>query len=431
MKINFDFLLFGATGDLALRKIFPSLYDAFLNDLLHEDFKIIATGRSKLSLDEFKQKLNDKSKIHLKDLTKWENFLEKITYESVDINSIDDFKKLKMCLRNGVDNVIYFSISPEFFITCCKNLSELNMNEANVRIVLEKPLGMSLDECRAINESVAKYYKEEQIYRIDHYLGKNMVKELLEFRKNNPHINAFLNKDYVKSIELSVLERLGVESRGEFYDSCGALRDMLQNHMLQMLALFMIDVNSTNIRRAKLDFFNSLEKINKSDVIKAQYIKNEDSLSYKDELNVAKDSLTETFVAIKTSSNQENYKGVPIYLRTGKRMAENRVYFTINFKNNGYLYIEIQPNPKMKLLLNINDNYKEFEIGFSDIEKMPPYERLILNVINKDLSSFNEKEELESAWKWVQSVIDDKDFNMQEYPAYTNGINFKDCEFKL
>ncbi|MBT0878872.1 glucose-6-phosphate dehydrogenase [Campylobacter sp. RM12640] len=426
MKTNFDFLLFGATGDLALRKLFPSLYEAFLNDLLHEDFKILATGRSKLSLEEFKQKLNDKSKIHLKDTTKWNDFLEKISYESVDINNLEDFKKLKNNLRDGKDTIIYFSISPEFFITCCKNLSELNMNKDNVRIVLEKPLGMSLNECRAINESVAKYYKEEQIYRIDHYLGKSMVKELFEFRKQNPHFNALLNKDYVKSINLYVLERLGVESRGEFYDSCGALRDMLQNHMLQMLALFMIDINSTNIRKAKLEFFNSLEKIDFKNVIKAQYEANEDSLSYLDELNVAKDSRTETFVSIKTSSNQENYKGVLIKLATGKRMAENKVYFDIDFKNGGKMYIEIQPKPKIKFLLKIAEEFKEFEIGICDIEKMPPYERLLLNVINKDLSSFNEKDELESAWKWVQDVIDNDDFTMHKYKAYTNEIIFKD-----
>ncbi|MBZ7978481.1 glucose-6-phosphate dehydrogenase [Campylobacter sp. RM12654] len=426
MKTNFDFLLFGATGDLALRKLFPSLYEAFLNDLLHEDFKILATGRSKLSLEEFKQKLNDKSKIHLKDTTKWNDFLEKISYESVDINNLEDFKKLKNNLRDGKDTIIYFSISPEFFITCCKNLSELNMNKDNVRIVLEKPLGMSLNECRAINESVAKYYKEEQIYRIDHYLGKSMVKELFEFRKQNPHFNALLNKDYVKSINLYVLERLGVESRGEFYDSCGALRDMLQNHMLQMLALFMIDINSTNIRKAKLEFFNSLEKIDFKNVIKAQYEANEDSLSYLDELNVAKDSRTETFVSIKTSSNQENYKGVLIKLVTGKRMAENKVYFDIGFKNGGKMYIEIQPKPKIKFLLKIAEEFKEFEIGICDIEKMPPYERLLLNVINKDLSSFNEKDELESAWKWVQDVIDNDDFTMHKYKAYTNEIIFKD-----
>ncbi|MBT0882563.1 glucose-6-phosphate dehydrogenase [Campylobacter sp. 2018MI13] len=426
MKTNFDFLLFGATGDLALRKLFPSLYEAFLNDLLHEDFKILATGRSKLSLEEFKQKLNDKSKIHLKDTTKWNDFLEKISYESVDINNLEDFKKLKNNLRDGKDTIIYFSISPEFFITCCKNLSELNMNKDNVRIVLEKPLGMSLNECRAINESVAKYYKEEQIYRIDHYLGKSMVKELFEFRKQNPHFNALLNKDYVKSINLYVLERLGVESRGEFYDSCGALRDMLQNHMLQMLALFMIDINSTNIRKAKLEFFNSLEKIDFKNVIKAQYEANEDSSSYLDELNVAKDSRTETFVSIKTSSNQENYKGVLIKLATGKRMAENKVYFDIGFKNGGKMYIEIQPKPKIKFLLKIAEEFKEFEIGICDIEKMPPYERLLLNVINKDLSSFNEKDELESAWKWVQDVIDNDDFTMHKYKAYTNEIIFKD-----
>lgn len=428
MKNNFDFILFGATGDLASRMILPALYDAQSDDLLHKDFRIIATGRSKLSNAEFIEKLREK--INIDDFSKWDEFVKRIIYVDIDINSLDDFLKLKNILRNDILSIIYFSVSPSFFIKCCENLSKLNMNDDNKIIVLEKPLGMSLNECKSINTEIAKHYKEEQIYRIDHYLGKRMVKELFDMRKTNKELDELINQ--ATRIELSAKECLGVLNRGEFYDTCGALRDMLQNHLLQMLSLLLIDTSASDLRKAKSEFFKSLARFSKEDlknnVIKAQYTQNLDSKSYKDELNVSPNSRTETFVCVKTTLDKGRFKGVPIYLRTGKRMSEKITYFTIFLKNSNYLKIVISPTEEIKLYSSNDELIKSYEPSFKEDKKLKAYARIILRLISKDLNFFNEKEELESAWEWVQPIIDFDDFAMYEYKAYTDGIN--NSEFK-
>lgn len=423
MNKNFDFILFGATGDLALRKIFPALYLAYLKNEICE-FNIFAIARSKFSTEEFLAKLDEKSKIHIKDLSKWDEFIKNISYTSVNINLLDDF--LKLSFKNK-QKIIYFSISPDFFIQCCENLSKAKLIDNDTQVILEKPLGMNKKECDEINNQVAKYFKEEQIYRIDHYLGKLMVQELFNLRKNNIFFNSFLNKKYVKSIELSVLETLGVLNRGEFYDSCGCLKDMLQNHMLQMLSLFMIDINCKDIRAAKSNFFKNLKC---DEFIKAQYLANKDALNYTDELNVKKDSKTDTFIAIKMHSLLEEYEGINIYLRSGKKMHKNCVYFIVNFKDDSYLRIQIQPNPKIEFFIKCNEKLQIMNLNLENLDDKEPYERLILSALKKDLRLFNEKEELSNAWLSIMDIVDNNNFIMQYYKAYENTIHFKDCEFK-
>ncbi len=429
MKNDFDLILFGATGDLAMRKLFVSLFDAFCSDLLHEQSRIIATGRSKFDLNEFLIKLDEKSKIHIKDCDelKWSKFKEKISYLSIDINNINSFKELKNRLREGVDSIIYFSISPEFFAKNCENLAKIGLNHKGVRIVLEKPLGQDLSSFKQINESVAEHFSEEQIYRIDHYLGKQSVQNIINLRFANPLFEKIWNKDFIKNIQITVFEDIGVEMRGEFYDAVGALRDILQNHMLQMLSLVLMkrpqNLSADAIRAEKIKVLKNLKPFDehslKTDVIRAQYSANGDLKGYLDEYKIPKDSLTETYVAIKTELLNTEFSGVPIYLRTGKNMADNIVEIVVVFSGKSPLFdggadnklvIEIQPQNQISL----NINAKKINLGFEnktqilsakDSQGMLAYERLLLDVIDKNPTSFNHKDELEAAWAWLDPLL--------------------------
>ncbi|ECL3020157.1 MULTISPECIES: glucose-6-phosphate dehydrogenase [Campylobacter] len=443
---SFDFILFGATGDLAMRKIFPSLYQAYVDGFLSHIGKMIATGRSMLNVDEFKDKMNHKSKIHIKncDNKKWEEFAHNIDYLSINLNETKDFELLKEKISNKSKNiVIYFSISPEFFIKACKNLASVDLNDDRVKIILEKPLGMDLKSCQAINNEIAQYYNEKQIYRIDHYLGKESIQNLLILRRFNPIFTSLWKKDYIDYVEVSVFETLGVESRGEFYDSTGALRDMIQNHILQILSLVAMKIpntlNAESIRSSKLQLLKSLKPLSdediKSNVIRAQYSQSGEFKGYLDEDHVKENSQTETFVAIKAELLDENWKNVPFYIRTGKRMANSFAQIIICFKDQqdqsthpNKLIIRLQPENQISLNLKVKKIGKTMDceennliLNLNSTSVMQPYERLILDVIEGNQASFNHKEELEAAWTWVDPILENWKNNKTPLYSYFAG----------
>ncbi|TKX28463.1 glucose-6-phosphate dehydrogenase [Campylobacter estrildidarum] len=438
---SFDFILFGATGDLAMRKIFPSLYQAYIDGFLPPIGKMIATGRSSLSTEQFIEKLNNNSKIHIKncDDKKWEEFIHNINYLSINLNETKDFDLLKGKIDNKSQNiVIYFSISPEFFIKACENLTLVGLNDDRVKIILEKPLGMDLKSCQAINNEIAKYYKEKQIYRIDHYLGKESIQNLLILRAFNPIFTSLWEKEHVDYVEISVFETLGVEGRGEFYDNTGALRDMIQNHILQILSLVAMKIpkklDAESIRSAKLSLLKSLKPLSdediKNNVIRAQYDKSGEFKSYLAEDNIKENSQTETFVAIKAELLDDNWKGVPFYIRTGKRMADSFAQIIVYFKNKedlnsspNKLIIRLQPENQISLNLKVKKigktmDYEENNLilNLNSTLAMQPYERLILDVIEGNQASFNHKEELETAWAWVDPIL--KNWQENKTPLY-------------
>lgn len=438
---NFNFVLFGATGDLAMRKIFPSLYQAFIDGLIPSLDKIIATSRSTLSTEQFIEELNNRSKIHIKnyDDNKWEEFTQFITYLSINLNEAKDFEFLREKINKKSQNiVIYFSISPEFFIKACKNLAQVHLNQSHIKIILEKPLGMDLQSCRAINNEIAKYYSENQIYRIDHYLGKESIQNLLILRSYNPIFTSLWSKEHIDYVEISIFETLGVESRGEFYDDTGALRDMVQNHILQVLSLVAMKIpenfDAESIRQAKLELLKNLKPLSdndiKNNVIRAQYIKSEEFKSYLSEDNVKNDSQTETFVAIKIELLDENWKSVPFYIRTGKRMADSFAQIIVHFKNKNHLnlnsnklIIRLQPDNQISLNLRVKKigktiDYEEKNLilNLNNSSIMQPYERLILDAIQGNQTLFNHKEELEAAWTWIDPIL--KNWRANKTPLY-------------
>ncbi len=443
---DFDFILFGATGDLAVRKIFPALYEAFKDGLISLKANIIATGRTSFSREEFLTHLENKAKIHIKncDEKKWEEFTRNISYLSINIAKKEEFYSLKEQISKKSNNVIiYFSISPEFFIQACSNLALVGLNDKKVKIVLEKPLGMDLKSCCEINKNIAKYYKEEQIYRIDHYLGKQSVRNLLNLRVFNPIFQSFWSKKYISCVQISVFETLGVENRGEFYDNTGALRDMLQNHILQILCLITMKIpknlNPNSIRKEKLKILKSLKPLNENtlnkQVIRAQYIKNKDIKGYLEENNIKENSKTESFVALKAELLTKAWEGVSFYLRTGKRMAKSFASIVIYFKDTNKvamnkLIINLQPDNELLVEINIKKEAEQkmqtelMKLNFNTLSQMQAYERLILDIIESNPSSFNHKEELEAAWKWVDPILKNWKNDKSElffYPAKSWG----------
>ncbi|TLE13562.1 glucose-6-phosphate dehydrogenase [Helicobacter apodemus] len=428
---GFDFILFGATGDLAMRKIFPSLYQAHIDGFLPSIGRILATSRSAFNTEQFIEELSSKSKIHIKNCVdkKWEEFTHGICYLSINLNDEKDFIALKERIGDKSQNiVIYFSISPEFFMQACKNLALVGLNRDNVKIILEKPLGMDLHSCQVINNEIAKYYDEKQIYRIDHYLGKESIQNLLILRAFNPIFASLWNRKHIDYVEISVFETLGVESRGEFYDNTGALRDMVQNHILQILSLVAMKIppnlDAESIRKAKLELLKALKPLGDEniakDVIRAQYIKSGNFKAYLAEDNIKENSQTETFVAIKAEILDDNWRGVPFYIRTGKRMADSFAQIVIQFKNkeslkphSNKLIIHLQPDNQISLNLSVKKNGKTMKCEEKDLILnlnntfiMQPYERLILDAIEGNQASFNHKEELEVAWAWVDPILE-------------------------
>nr|WP_291030254.1 glucose-6-phosphate dehydrogenase [Helicobacter sp.] len=435
---GFTFILFGATGDLAMRKIFPALYQAYVDGYFNALKGIIATSRTALSTQEFLEKLNANSKFHIKHLDeeKWQSFVQHISYLSINLNKADDFSMLRQNIALNAQNiVIYFSISPEFFITACKNLALVGLNKEAVKIILEKPLGVDLQSCKDINTSLMDFYNENQIYRIDHYLGKESVQNLLTLRTSNPLLAGLWSKEHIACVELSVFETLGVEGRGEFYDNAGALRDMLQNHMLQIFSLITMQLppilNAEQLRKAKLELFKKLKPLNDEDiatqVVRAQYSANAGLKGYLEEEKVRKNSTTESFVALRAELLDKNWLGVPFYLRTGKRMAHSFVQLVFHFKNKkdnyaNRLIIHLQPEHKLNLSLNIKKSgnttqseEKTLHLKLNE-ESMQPYEKLILDVIEGNQASFNHKEELEAAWAWVEPIL--QNWNTDKTPLY-------------
>ncbi|MCP1660158.1 glucose-6-phosphate dehydrogenase [Neisseria perflava] len=459
-QTNFDLVLFGATGDLAMRKLLPCLYQAHVAGLLHPDGRILGVSRSNMDTAAFLAKVGTNSKIHVKQNfsdEQWASFIKRIEYLTVDVTHPEHFNALgdMVKARTQTENVvIYLSTAPKFFAQACENLAKVGLNADNVRVVLEKPLGTDLASSQQINHDVAQYFKEEQIYRIDHYLGKESLQNILELRFANVMFEPLWNNKYIKSVQLTIAEQLGVEERGEFYDITGALRDMIQNHLMQMLCITAMEAPSSldadALRDEKVKVIHSLkpltvESVNEN-VVRGQYTAADGMNGYLQELNVPADSFTETYVAIKAEIENERWKGVPFYLRTGKRMAGKVAEIVLNFKeldNIGFenslpapnrLVIELQPNESIRLYTQVKQPGAGHKVELAALKldmgkeiagrRQEAYERLLLEVINGKLGLFNRRDELEAAWEYVMPILDNWANNTTPphgYPALSWG----------
>ena len=439
---NFELVLFGATGDLVLRKLLPAMYTAFKYKTIHPYGRIIALGRRNFSKSDYMAFVyeNFAANKFIVEPELWERFTHCNEYIQIEASNEQDFKKLTKLLNHTLINIYYLSTSPNLFSIICTNLALNNLNHINSRIVLEKPIGNNYNTSHMINEHVRKFFLDKQIFRIDHYLGKESVQNIIAIRFANPIFEAFWNRQWISSIQISITEKIGVAKRGEFYNQVGALRDMLQNHLIQLLCIVAmeppISTDSDIIRQEKLKVIQSLKSfdINNLDksVVMGQYTEGTVDYNkvcgYLSEEHIPSNSITETFVAIKTEIENWRWAGVPFYLRTGKRLEKNTAEIVIFFKE---LPLSIFPNQKSKfsnrLIIKLQPEYEikiynlskepvdqnNLKSVFLDLDfatkynkrRMDGYERLLIEIIKGKLELFVSHEEQSAAWKWVEPII--------------------------
>ncbi|MGN8363335.1 glucose-6-phosphate dehydrogenase [Helicobacter pylori] len=418
--LDFDLVLFGATGDLAMRKLFVSLYEIYTHYGFKKDSRIIASGRKELSNEEFLALLCEKTQLHSRE--KGEEFLAHISYLRVRLDNPKDFEELSKIATKNKPLIFYFSISPGFFATTAQNLAQNALNHANTRLILEKPLGHDLKTCKEIFKSISAFFKEEQIFRIDHYLGKKGVQNILELRLNNPILNILW--DQISAVEICVYETLGVEERGEFYDKIGALRDMVQNHLLQVLSLIATDLPNDlkDLRKEKIKVLKTLQppKDFKKQVIRAQY------QGYRDENKVNKESQTETFVAIKAFLDTPKFKGVPFYLKHAKKMPHNQASVKIHFNATNTLEFFLSQD---KITLTLKDHQNPLILEtHNQQEFLQPYAKLLYDAIQNNHNNFAHQLELEASWVFIDTLIEG--FMNNATPLYSyESHNLNESEF--
>ena len=442
-----DLIIFGATGDLSARKLFPALFQLDAAGLLPDDLRIIAVARQEQSSEAFHHELlarmSSAKRQSISD-TAWQQFAQRLTYLSADFSTPSAFSGLQAELSESRTSLFYLATPPSLFATICEQLSSDGCLTGSCRIVLEKPIGESLDTSREVNETLGQFFDEQDIYRIDHYLGKETVQNLLVLRFANRFINSQWDQSCIDHIQITVAEKVGIEGRWAYYDGVGQLRDMVQNHLMQLLCLVAMEppnsLEAESIRDEKVKIVKALRPIDassvKDHVVRGQYsqgvIDGESVPGYFDEEGCeAQGSDTETFVAIKAYVDNWRWSGVPFYLRTGKRMPDKVTEIIIQYKalphhifgegesaEPNRLIIRLQPNEGIEMTMvskrqSLRDklslqthtlNFDFREDG--EIDRIPDaYERLFLDAINGDPSLFVGREEIEESWRWCDQLI--------------------------
>ena len=446
-------VMFGATGDLARRMLLPSLYGLDSDGLLPDDLRIIGTARTDLDDAGFRERADEALKEHLPEgfysTGIAERFLSRLHYVAIDITDPGSFSKLADRIGDPCHGVaIFLSTAPSLFKPTIDGLAGAGLACSTVRMALEKPLGTDLETSREINDAVHAHFPEDRTFRIDHYLGKETVQNLIALRFANLMFEPLWNSAHIDHVQITVAETIGVEGRGDYYDASGALRDMVQNHMLQLLALVAMeppsDFNATAVRDEKVKVLRALRPIGaaeaEADIVAGQYA------GYAEEMG--HDSATETFVALKAQIDNWRWKGVPFYLRTGKRMPERETEIFIQFKDVPYsifasrgatalpnkLIIGLQPEESIELRLmaktpgldreGVRLREIPLDIGlanaFSEYRRRIAYERLLLDLIEGDPTLFVRRDEVEAQWQWIDGIRAawaETGMTPQSYPA--------------
>ena len=458
MELNtFDLYLFGGTGDLSNRKLIPAMFRQETLGNIDDTSQVIGIGSRDLSAEEYISMVNESLNKYYIDFEQqkdaWLKFAKRLQYIKLDINSNEDWKNINN-VSDSVAVVYYLATPPNLYKKISSALNDNNLIKDNCRIVVEKPIGSDLETAEDINNSLSQGFKENQIYRIDHYLGKEAVQNLLALRFANTIFEKSWSSSAIDHIQITVAEDLGVEDRGGYYDETGALRDMVQNHLLQILCLIAMEppvsIQSESVRDEKLKVLKSLAPFTSDNIavnsVRAQYLegisKGEAACAYLDEEGVDSKNQTETFVALKLEINNWRWSGVPFYLRTGKRMQSKSSEIVVRYKTvphnifskgahlePGQLVLRIHPDEGIDLKLNtkrpgvsgydlenlpLDLNLNEYhEIGHQDC-----YERLLLDVIKGNPSLFVRRDEIEASWKWIDNIINlwkSEDVPMEEY----------------
>ena len=443
--MSFDLVLFGGTGDLAWRKLMPALFQAYRHGTLPPDGRILAVARDERSDDEYRafirQKFVDVEASKQPSDAEFTAFAQALHYRRMDLSQPQHYAGLKAWLdERAADTVVLFlATSPHLFTQICAQLGHAHINGPQVRVVLEKPLGHDLASAQEINRVVRASFTERQALRIDHYLGKPAVQNLSALRFGNALFEPLWRRESIANIQITLAESLGVGTRGDFYDRTGALRDMVQNHALQLLTMIAMEPPSSSdadaIRDEKLKVLKSLKPFTAEsvsrDVVRGQYkagtVGGSAVKGYLEELKVPPDSRTETFVALRTEVQNWRWAGVPFYLRTGKRLPARDAQIVVNFRpvphpifpganHPNKLVIKLQPEDGLELhLLAAKGSGSnellvpvkldlDFDRAFA-AERVGAYERLLLDAIAGRLNLFVRSDEQEQAWRWVGPIL--------------------------
>ena len=451
---NLIIVIFGASGDLTSRKLIPAIFSMKTQKLLPEKYAIVGAGRSKLSAEDFRTKMSaaivSYSEEKVTDQNLVTDFVKDVYYYSLESTSEDEIKELKTFLQ-GIDTkysiggnyIFYMATPPSKYEIIAVNLAKsgLSIQEPGFRrLIIEKPFGYDLESGKRLNKTLHELISEDQIFRIDHYLGKETVQNLLVTRFANGMFEPLWNRNYIDRIEITSAENMGVGERGGYYDTSGALRDMVQNHMLQMVGMTAMEppssLDANAIRNEVLKVFQSLQPIREEDVpsqvIRGQYtaslIRGECVTGYRYEKGVAVNSRTETYVAIKFYINNWRWGGVPFYMRTGKRLPTRVTEIVIHFKQTPHhlfqresgklsanqLIIRIQPDEGILLKFDMKEpgagfNVKNVNMDFhykdlGDTRVPSAYERLLHDVMLGDSTLFSRDDEVETAWKFLEPI---------------------------
>ncbi len=459
----FDCVVFGGTGDLAERKLLPALYHRQMDGQLSDPTRIIGASRAPMTDAEYRDYAKTALKEHLKGNDykddEVERFCARLHYVSVDAKSEQGWDKLRELLEEGKERIraFYLAVAPALFGPIAEQLRDHKLITKQSRIVVEKPIGRDLASALELNNTIGKVFREEQIFRIDHYLGKETVQNLMALRFANALYEPLWNSHHIDHVQITVAESVGLEGRAGYYDKAGALRDMVQNHMLQLLCLVAMEAPSSleaeAVRDEKLKVLRALKPIDNSNVekltVRGQYRAGASAggpvKGYLEELEGGV-SNTETFVAIKAEIGNWRWAGVPFYLRTGKRLAARMSEIVISFKpiphsifdeaagriTANQLVIRLQPDEGVKQWLMIKDpgpggmrlRHVSLDMTFAEafsVRNPDAYERLLTDVIRSNQTLFMRRDEVEAAWKWVDPILKGWEATGQAVQGYTAG----------
>lgn len=461
-EVKTHILIIGGDGDLAIRKLYPAIYSLDCAGELSADTQITGMSRSGKDRNDLLARIKTRVTESLTlDDDAWDRFGQRLDFATGDATSEEDMRAFGERINFETTRlVVYLAIPPKVFDGVCQAMDKAGLVKPSTRLVVEKPLGTSCDSFCEIHDNMAKIFTEEQVYRIDHYLGKESVQNLLALRFSNIFFNAIWNSDYIDHVEIAVAETVGVEDRHEFYDEVGALRDMVQNHMLQILCLIALEPPATRradmIRAEKLKVLQSLRPISLEDInsktVRGQYASGSVGgklvEGYQDEIGRERKSTTETYVAIKAEIDNWRWSGVPFYLRTGKRLSSRCAEIVVQFKKPKHsifsdqasglagnrLTIRLQPDDGVDLsLINKQPGLAELPMEELNLNLQVPdsrrlhsfdaYARLVLEVLRDDQTLFVSSDEVITSWKWIDQIRENWAIAKSKAHPYAAGTN--------
>jgi len=463
IKID-SFVLFGALGDLSVRKLIPAWYYLERDNMLNDNLQILGVGRQELSRFQFQEKINDALSVYVSndylDADVISRLLNRFDYCSCDLQNSNNYQELSSSIKGWSKPIAYYlAISPKLFESVFDGLNSSQIITNSCRIVVEKPIGYDLKSSKDINAKLLKHFDESQIYRIDHYLGKETVQNLIALRFANSLFSSQWNSKSVDYVEITAAESVGIEDRWGYFDGMGQLRDMVQSHLLQLLCLITMEppneLSNQSIRSEKVKVLEALKPLNQDNInsnfVSGQYTGGDNKVGYLNEQGAGEKSDTATFVSIKAEIQNWRWTDVPFYLRTGKRMKNKTTQIVIHFKSDGHyifdqdrqglkgntLIISLHPTESISLKVFTKPHGVDkhstlrsdpMSLDFIKTQKLlnipSGYQSLLMDILNGNQSLFLCKEEVELAWQWCDNALEAQKKSNQElyfYPAGTNG----------